>query len=280
MKLENENYELIELYLADKLSPEQKSAFEQRALSDPEFADEVTQHTLAREEIHATAMEDLRSRLHQRFDNLVIPESEEEEEEEQEHKVIHMQRRRFQWVTRIAAAVLVLVLIKFAFDFINKPSYSADQLVAMNFVPPELKPVDTTRGPDDTLSEADTKVLLIGKAIQAIRDKDPKTAIQYYEQLLEDSAMVARSGSMLNYQMGIAQMLDDNPTAAISYFDQVSSFLYIKQATWYKGLAYLKSGNPDQAKTLITEVAQDQNQPADRRGQAKKLLEQMENLKE
>ncbi|MEZ4772334.1 MAG: hypothetical protein R3D00_04060 [Bacteroidia bacterium] len=269
MMSEQETYNLIEKYLSNELSPGEAAAFEARCKADQTFANEVILHTLAREEIHATSMAQLKARLDARFTQT-----------KQTH-IVDMRRTRLQWTMSIAAAILLLFLGVRFLPGILSPSYSSDQLYAMNFNVPELHD-DTVRGTntDSGDSAASSANALWAQAIQAINEGKPAEAVSLYQQLMQDSAQMQRSPSALNYQMGIALMLSDRHAEAIPYFDQVKAFDQKQMADWYKALAYLKTNQLTEARALLEALSNDQEQTEDRRKQAGEILEKIERIQE
>lgn len=269
MNSEQETYNLIEKYLRNELSPVEVAAFESRCKTDQTFANEVILHTLAREEIHATSMAQLKTQLDARF-----------EKTKQTH-IVDMRRTRIQWVATIAAAILLLFLGVRFLPGILSPSYTSDQLYAMNFDVPELHD-DTVRGTNgdsgDSAAGSATHALW-AQAIEAINDGKPEEAVALYQQIMRDSEQMQRSPSALNYQMGIALMLSNKQEKAIPYFDRVTAFDQKQMADWYKALAYLKNDQLTEARSLLETLSKDPEQTEDRRKQAGEILKKLEKIR-
>ncbi|MEZ4828407.1 MAG: hypothetical protein R3C61_19265 [Bacteroidia bacterium] len=268
MNPEQETYTLIERYLSKKLSPGEMADFEARCKTDQAFANEVILHTLAREEIHAASMEKLKADLQSRF------------QESKKARIIDIRRTRIQWIVSAAAAIALFVLAIKYIPGMFAPAYSPDALYAMNFSIPELHD-DSVRGPNkggDTAGSVSNAIW--AQAIQAVSQGKAGEAVELYTQLMQDSALMQRAPSALNYQMGIALMLSDRHEEAIPYFDQVKSFDQKPMADWYKALAYLKINRLDEARTLLQSLSADQEQPAERRNQAAEILRKIEKIRE
>ncbi|MDX2247090.1 MAG: hypothetical protein SF052_09960 [Bacteroidia bacterium] len=268
MKSEQEIYDLIEKYLKNELSLSEKTAFEARCKEDQVFADEVLVHTLAREEIRHASIVNLKKRLDERFENIRQP------------RVLDIRQPRFQWAAMaVAAAVVLMFLMPIFFPRLFAPTN--EELYAMYVDTPDLQD-ETTRSTngDNNDPAAEAVRNLWAEAIKAIKDKKPEEAVSLYTQIMQDSAMMSRAPSALNYQMGIALMLSDRHPEAITYFDQVLDINQKRMSDWYKALALVKTNRLDEASALLQTISEDQEQTIERRKEAKDLLRKVEKIKE
>jgi tetratricopeptide (TPR) repeat protein len=262
MMSERENYELIEKYLAQELTETEARAFEKRALEDPEFAEEVVLHTLARQEMEAAASVELKERLQANFGKA------------HEASVISMQRTRRQWLS-IAAVILVLVVCLPFLKNIFAPNYiTSEEIYAQHFQSPDLRTLDTTRGEGE--EKRDSVQQTWSRALMSISENQPAVAIKQFDTLMQDTLFMRRFNNTIIYQVGVAWLLNGDPEKAISYFDQVDpESTFGANASWYKGMAYLKMDDRAQALVVFNEAIDDPRQNSVRKEEARKIVEKL-----
>ena len=270
MKSERENYDLIEKYLANELSGQEKTAFEEKAKTDKDFAEEVIAHTLTQKEIEAAAMAELKARVKTNLTGA------------RRADIISMRQTRMRWFS-VAAVILILIACIPLIPGIMGPStWTSDQIYTENFeIPGDLRNTgsvrsveDGTRSPEEI--HRDKMNVVWDEAVELINQKDYQGAIDQYEVLLQDSITMAKAGSTIRFQTGVVWLLNENPEKAIEYFHAVRpNTQFGPSAKWYTGMAYLKLDNREAAKTIFEEVAVDENQRASNREKAAEILERL-----
>ena len=263
---EQQNYELIQKYLAQQLSEDEAKAFETRAQTDPEFAEEVILHTLARKEMEAAVEADLRERLRGNFDKA------------REANVISMQSTRRQWFS-IAAVIILLIASIPLIRLILQPGYiESNDIYADHFEAPVLKALGTRGQGDENEDEKwSTYQDIWNQAILAINQKEFGQAIQHLEALEKDSDFMAKFNSTIHYQLGVVWLLNEDPQKAITYFDQVDNeSVRSGDAHWFKGMAYLKLDRRSEALQTFSQAVNDPKQVPARQEKAKEIIEKLE----
>ena len=231
-----EKYNLIEKYLGQKMSAEEREKFEAEIENDPVLKQELKLHqevstTLKGEKIH-----EFRSVLAEVDQNWGPKKNEEK------GKVRGINFRR---VLAIAATVLLLV-VSYLVLFTGRESLSSDQLFADNFQPYQM-----------LLSQrnisAEEKNLLLESAIAAYSNGNFQNASSTFEQLLQSEP---ENISYKFYRAVSAIGANDNDTAIQLLNDIIaaSDHPFTEQSQWYLGLAYLQKGDMKKASTVFNEI--------------------------
>jgi tetratricopeptide (TPR) repeat protein len=246
----NENIaqtELIERYLDNELSADEKARFERRLGSEAGLAEEVHLQRQLREGLRASG----RSRLL----GLLADEDRRMDEYHPPAQVIRFDdatRQRFYW----AAAAILLLLIPLY--LILGPGRRDDKLFAAYFKP--YQGVSVQAG--DPLAQA----------MQEYRQHDYAQALPILERLLGEGSA---EDTTLFFKGNASLALEQTP-GAISSFRQILTnpkHPFYQEAQWYLALAYLQDGSEDEAKTQLQSVAKDSTHP--HYGEATELLKKL-----
>ena len=231
-----EKYNLIEKYLGQKMSAEERERFEAEIESDPIFKQELELHqevatTLKGEKIH-----ELRSVLTE------VNQSWGTKKNEKKGKVRVINFRK---VLAIAAVVLLLV-VSYQVLFTGRASLSSEQLFADNFQPYQM-----------LLSQrnisAEEKNLLLEAAIAAYSNGNFQNASTTFEQLIQ---LEPANISYQFYRAVSAIGANDNDTAIqlLKEIIAASDHPFTEQSQWYLGLAYLQKGDMEKASAAFNEI--------------------------
>ena len=231
-----EQYDLIERYLDKQMTEEETIAFEQLLEKDADLKEQLELHqqmaaTLKGEKIHQ-----LRA---------VLAETDRNWQSGDKSEEVKIRPINFRRIIAIAATVLILVLA-YQFIFSGGGSVPSEQLFADHFQPYQmlLSQRDITE---------DEKNVLLEKAISAYAKQDFQNASDAFEQLSQSEP---ENSSYLFYQ-AIAQLGAQKNVEAIARFEIImanENHPFKEQARWYMALAYLKKGNADKTKDLLTTI--------------------------
>ena len=220
----------IQAYLEGNMAPDQREAFEQQMLQDPELSKEVSDLKQLDEGLQALGVEAFQKEV-QGWDKL------------------HQPKTSFAWRPLAVAAAVLILLVPAVYLFIN-PSNSSQDLFYAYYQPYEE--LVLTRGADDSLAAPGVHFLTQGQeaynrqAYQAAADN-----LNEYLQLNPGDNRVA-------LYLAIAQLELDLPAEAEKNFtraQQDQSFR--QQAQWYQALSYLKFDQTEKATVLLSEIAEE-----------------------
>lgn len=243
--------EWIEQYLEGKLTGEELKAFEQKMAADPEFAAEVK---LQREIAEAMTEKDvielsskIRSVLNQKKatstgSGRIFP---------------------FRRLLQIAAGLALLVTVYFVYENFNQPVYTPQELAAKYFSPDERighTSLERTLSRDPDSSEMvknETR-----KNLNAIwLEIENLYAEKQYDRAFEklntvqqlDPAFETQSPDEFYFYEGLLLLHTGKPEPAIRSFDMVTAN-YTEKATWYAALAYLQTGDVENAEVKLQKI--------------------------
>lgn len=239
----NEEIELlIERYLKDEMSSEERNQFENRLTSDPELLEayEITQAA------HKLVEEAGRLDLKQTLEGF--------EDRAKKSRVIKLPMRAF---ARIAA---VLVLAIGAYMFFNFGGSMTKDEAFESYFEPYANP--------SVLRSSDEETINWNKAVQSYNTGDYDLALEYFERAGGDVHYTT-----VEFYQGMSYLLMDYPdfTDAEYYFNQVreDDSDFKEQANWYYGLVVMKQGKNREAEQVFKEIVK--NKSYNHRN-AKKLL--------
>jgi tetratricopeptide (TPR) repeat protein len=234
-------FEQIERYFEGGMSPEESAAFEKARL-DPNFDREVQLYMQARDLIRKHAGERMKRNLNElgrqefAFDTV-------------RSFTFLSFLRKYKYAN--AAVLLILVTIGY-FGFRNTGKGLSQQSLAGLYnryyeVPSAAQVV--TRGD----MGADSLAISWETALQKYNDKLYDQAALDFRQLLNHPEFSMISG--VSFYLGICYLQKDLPDSAVVYFEKVSPNSSLAQdAIWYKGMAYLKAGNPRKAEEVFSTI--------------------------
>ncbi len=231
--MNNDQIYLIERYVSDLLTPEERTNFESHLESDPEFKTAYEDYLMLNNLMQAAGRIDLQSKLDQFETEVVVP---------KKQKVIPL------WIKRAlpAAAVIVVMFGIYQYYFANQ-GITGNELYSDYFetyaAPATLRSGDSNA--IATWNEAmkyyeQEDFTKASELISEVENGVPDTTKAFY------SAM-AQLGSGSPDMESILKSLDLVLTADNDYQEQ---------AKWYKALVLLKMGEPTKARELLYEISQ------------------------
>ncbi len=232
-ELREQDIDLIERVLSESASEEDLTTFNQRLADEPAFAArvEILKNINANVGAESDQFEALLESIHQEYqqnDMNKAPEA----------------PAGFRRVYYIAASLALLLAAIFVFRNLSGPS-SMERLYADNFTkPPENITTRDNSGYDDHLIAA----------VDAYRQNDFKNAITNFNTYLESHP----EDDAANFYMGISYLADNQHDPSIKFLQKVinnQDSIYRSAAQWYLGLAHIKSGNTEAAKTIFATLA-------------------------
>lgn len=217
------NEKLIDLYLLNLLSPEEKASFEQRLEKDESLKKEFLIQKEAIDNIEGFGRMELKSKLKKIHDK------------EFKNENGGSSNIRF-LISRLAVAVAFIGLISLGWLWFQQ-SPSTSKLYADNFEAYELS-LNQRSGIDDIYNQIET--LYANGEFQKV--------IPLFEETLKKDN---NRSSQLLLGLGISNMQTDNPENAIPYFEEIlakKDFNFEDESNWYLGLTYLKINDFSNAK--------------------------------
>lgn len=242
----NEN--LIDRYLLNLLTQEEKQAFEAQLDNDAALKAEMLKQKEVIENIEGIGRLELKSEL-QEIHKKLNPDT---------NKSTPITRRL---LFRIASAAIFVGLLSTGLWIIQQtPSNS--ELYSKNFEPFELSLVERSGGAENyaqiqNLYSQGKYTQVIPLFEDALRGKDAKS-------------------SQILLGTGISYLETDDPSKAISYFQRIlvnKDFNFEDEAQWYLGLTYLKLNDVVKAKSHLKILADDSAK--DHHQAAKKLISRL-----
>jgi tetratricopeptide (TPR) repeat protein len=234
----NENIaqtELIERYLDNELSTDEKVRFESRLRNEAGLAEELHLQRQLREGLRAAG----RGRLL----DMLAAEDRQMDEYHPPAQVIRFDdatRQRFYW----AAAAILLLLVPLY--LILGPGRRDDKLFAAYFKP--YQGVSVQAGAP------------LAQAMQEYQQRDYAQALPILERLLGEGSA---EDTTLFFKGNASLALEQTP-GAISSFRQIIAnpkHPFYREAQWYLALAYLQDGSADEAKTQLQSFSSDASHP-------------------
>lgn len=222
--------EYIELYLDDKLSPEELSIFLERMESDADFAEEVRLQKLITQSTHYYRQIYLRELL-------------QKEVRLREQK---KSRRRVYISLSIAASIILLLSAGY---WGGQYYYQNDRIVATNILgdnDEELK-----RGASNNIEPGDKYNL----GIKAYREQEYERAIE----LLLAAPDSTKEHVRFNLFLAKALLQSKQYQKAIYYLTQINKKgEFFEQRQWHLALAYLGVGREDKARTELSLIVEEE----------------------
>ena len=243
----NEN--LIERYLLNLLSEDEKQSFEERLKTDKTLAQEVSTQKEIIENVEGIGRLELKSQL----------------------KTIHSQLYPKQssskgitsrFILRFAAAAIFIGVL-FGAWWMMQQGPTNEQLFSENFEPYAL-----------SLNQRSDSEEVFYKIENLYHAKNYEELIPLLEGVLDQSE---QKSSQLQLGLGIAYMQSGKSQEAINQFKTIiakNDFNFEDEARWYLALANLKSGNIDDAKEALKVLASESNR--DHHDEAKSILSSIE----
>jgi hypothetical protein len=225
--MNEETYIRFENYLANELSAEEKTLFEEQLQNDVQFSErfqlykETTQfleHTFSKETVDFK--QNLKTISHQHF----------EETQERKSKVIAFKP----WYYAVAASIVVVMGTWFLMQ--NDATYS------------DYNQHETALFMERSVGDANLK-----EAQEAFNTKDYKKAVTAFDKITDFR------DPELQFFYAISLIETNNYNKAQLFLDQLreGNSVYKHKATWYLALSYLKQDKNDECKATLKEIPSD-----------------------
>jgi len=239
----NEN--LIDRYLLNLLSPEEKIAFEAQLKKDKTLSQEVNEHRELLDDIEGIGRLELKSKLKGIHKELKL------DNDKPNSKI----RTLFY---RVAVAAVSLGVLSVGWWHIQQTPSNAE-LYSQNFEPFELSLIQ--RSESESVIRSIESLYIDGKYAQAI---------PLFQNALKNST---NKSSQMLLGLGISYLETDQPKKAIEQFETIitnKDFNFEDEAEWYLSLTYLKIEDTINAKLHLDNLASDSKR--DHHESAQKLL--------
>jgi len=229
--MNEETYIRFENYLANELSSEEKTLFEEQLQNDEQFNESFTlykettqflEHKFSNETLDFK--ENLKSISNQHFETLSSSETQEK------GKVIAFKP----WYYAVAASVVVVMGMWFMMQ--NDPNYS------------DYNQHDTALFMERSVGDENLK-----EAQEAFNAKDYKKAVAAFDKITDFR------DPELQLFYAISLIETNNYTKAQLFLDQLreGNSVYKHKATWYLALSYLKQDQKEECKSTLKEIPAD-----------------------
>jgi len=262
--MEDAQIELIDKYLLDNMEAEEKKAFEKRLGEDEELNKQVQ---IQRKLIEGMEKYQEKESFFSMLDEIKT--------EKPEGKVIDIKHpgkknisigsmRQFNRILAIAAGFAVLIVAAF-FVFRNEPDYNAMAMNNFAIYPDEVTTYLDASGATDDANAA--LIPLLENGMNLLSQENFKEARIQFEQF-RDRKVSSNYLSILNdfYLAQIDIQQNDSQTAIdlLTPLDNESGLPIAAAVKWYLALAYLQQGKIEPARTLLSDIIQDDefNEPA------------------
>jgi tetratricopeptide (TPR) repeat protein len=215
-----EELEIIERYITNDMTFDEEASFEEKLQNDPDLKNQVEDIKTMLLGIETQALKEKLKEFHDEIPKTKIL-------EKKTIKVSHLDLRKL-----LAAAAIIIALG--SFWYFNKPSN--ERLYSKYFTPDPGLP--TTMGSTDNYKFYDAMV--------NYKQADYKKAISKWEVL----QLKSPENDTLNYFLGVANLAKGQTDLAITYLQnttQKPESVFIEDAQYYLGLAYLKINKKEEA---------------------------------
>lgn len=257
MKVDQKLYQTIKQYHSKSLTREELTAFESRLSEDQVFAEEVRIHETMYQTIQQYGDQQLDADLLKMGQQLLAENAHQPGRQQSPNNI-----RSFRpWYVAAIAAAVTLLLIVLIPEMIRQPATPGD-LYKTHFEPFAPR---TVRG--------FAPQLVWNEAVEAYKQEEYGQAIQKFQILIDDSTFIRKSEVWLF--VGISYLAQDKPQEAMDALVQVSDTSgHIDMANWYIAMTHLRLDQPDQARILLEDIADDNRH--DRRAKAREILNELE----
>lgn len=220
MEANNNHIDLIEKFLNNELSQEDKQAFDQKVHTDSEFAHEFERRQAAHTAIDFLIAQSLKKDLEAL-----------EAEGQQEGRIISLQKRKRNRIVLLSlAASLLLLFGYFSLYYNSDPGSTGPQLAAANYETPDY---NLRRG----APEVDFEDLLT-KGINALKQKEYQTAIVALDSVTYGNEYYYIAQFYLAHAYYQAEQYEQ-AEQAFEVVSQGNDIRYQEDADWYGLLACL-----------------------------------------
>lgn len=229
-------FTLVEQYLADKMTAEERHAFEQRRHAEPAFGEEVLRHLQARAAIREAG----RTHLKRNFEAIY-----EEEMAQQTQSTAKVRSFSLGW--RIAAGIAFLLLAGGLLWQLIKPS-DPQALYAAHVTFPSTPGVRGTVPIDSAIWS---------QALAAYDAGQFEESAQLLDSFSKTDTFAYRS--LAAFYQGLSYLHLEQSQAAVTSFRLIEKpGLYAERADWYIALAHLQAGDVEAARAALEGIVAQQ----------------------
>ena len=272
MAISDKDIELIERYLLEEATTEEKEEVDRRIHEEPAFSEQVQFMRGVVRAAENAGKEQLRKKLQEKHEQLapsLEQESEKERDAGQGKSVPLYQRRWLYYATGIAALLIVGL-------FVLLPSNNTGNSLYNNYFeaqPNELVPY--ARGeqvPAGFGHLSQEEYNLIVRAMKHYERGNYQEASSLFEENVRRSA---ENAGLIVY-MAISEMESGKTQQAIEnllYVNNLKEATLQDEAGWYLAMAYLKDNQQEKARNRLRDIAEESQHPY--RDRASKLLKEL-----
>lgn len=248
MKENVHDMELIERFLEDQLTEDEKRAFEARKQNDKDFKTLVSDMDLLLEGIKQSARKTSKQEKLERlkfFSEVVDMETEEENSEGEKGKVVPLYRKRS--ILAIAASIALLISLSAYFTRDQVPLN--ERIYAAYFEPFDSPGTGLTRSSSNTTEGLSLKA----QAYLAYDNANYTEAVSLFNKILSE-----KDDPIIHLCLGNAQLKLGEYDEAEATFNQMLNEHtdLVTQTRWYLALTYLRENKMERAKSILWEVSE------------------------
>jgi hypothetical protein len=236
MDFNKDKFELVEKYLANRLSEEESRDFENRYQNDTAFAKEIDKYRTEIESVKKYGDQVLKEKFEKRFENM---------SQKRTGKVVQLRRS----VLAIAAVILILLIaLPLGYWYFNSQT-TMTELYVENF-----EPVSFSSFRDTAVNGKEAWL----KARRYYENSDFEQSAEILKTMISNPEFARPSEA--NLYLGICHLKLKKPMDAISNFNAISpESAFMQDADWFIALAYLKLEDKRQATISFELMANDPN---------------------
>jgi tetratricopeptide (TPR) repeat protein len=226
-----DHFEHIEDYLKGKLDEPTKTEFKQAMTESSVLKEQVELYPVAERVLDIAAAQELKNRI----GNI----------RQQKTKVVPIQKKSPKVFRFVLMAASVLLLLTMGTSWFMSNQYSNEGIASNNFLPYDAGVL---------LGENDDNFYTQG--VLAYQKKDFAAAITAFEKVPAENGLYAET----QFYVGNAYLSQNEAEKAIAAFGIVQNARlpqFQEPTEWYLALSYLKAGNEEKAKELLTAILDD-----------------------
>ena len=232
-------YELIESYLANEMSADDRRQFEKQLEENTALKEELKLHEQMADVLKGEKIHQFRDVLKE-----VDKEWKKPTEKKGEGKIVRMNFRR---VLAIAAS-LALLIIAWQFFFSNSNELNSDKLFADHFEPYQM--ILNQRSTSDDTHES---TALLNTGIKQYAAGDFAGSSIAFRQLMDAEL----SNISFQFYYALSLLGNNEPNNAIPVLEKIMDtpeHLFLEQSRWYLALAYLQNNEKEKAVNILHKI--------------------------